>query len=302
MPRSIEISLDPQDTDRVLGRLTQLEGVVGVAVQRGAGVQPPGDVISVQSSNNASREVLGLVQDLVPGASLHTSELAGVHAPAHAGVLAREENETSGLELGFLLRDAANPTWNFFGFMALSGVLAATGLWSNQLPYVLAAQLLGPHVEPLLRLPSGLVNGPREATGRGLLGVVLGYAVLALAAGLAYVLFRRLDPDTLSDLHARQLARGFAQLTSTNLVAESVAALAVGLIAASRRTILLSGVYVGLALLPSMALTGMALAGGQWSVARGALTRWTFDAAAVVVLGGLVLAYKQALVYRRRVT
>ena len=102
-----------------------------------------------------------------PGRSLHTSELAGVGAPGHGRSLDREPNETTADELSGLSRDSATPTFNSLLPMTLSGALAATGFWSGRLPYILAAQLLGPHSEPLLRLPPGRVDGPGSSVGRG---------------------------------------------------------------------------------------------------------------------------------------
>lgn len=91
-------------------------------------------------------------------------------------------------------------------------------------------------------------------------------------------MLRRLGPGTSPDLESCSLARSFSQLTSTNVAAGGIA-LAAGCSLSFRRTVLMSR---------------------QGDVVRGATLRWTFDTLAVIVLGGLASALKQAFVYRRR--
>ncbi len=302
MPRNIEVSLSPDHTPAAIEGVRQLSGVIGLSVQRGASLKPPGDVLSIQTTNGGSRAVLALLEDLgaLEGGSVQLSELSAVVSPSHQERLGREENETNAPELSFLLGDFANPTLNYLLLMALSGALAGVGFWQGQLIYILAGQLLGPHVEPLLRVPSGLLNGPRAATRQGALAVVGGYLCMALGGAAIFWLLHWLDPGVSMNLDDRMLGRSFSQLTSASAVGEGLAAIAAGLIVTSRRTPLLGGVYIALALAPSMTLIGIGLSTGQWAAARGAAVRWTFDALAVMVLGGLVLALKQGLVYRRR--
>jgi hypothetical protein len=49
MPRTIEVSVSPEKVDAILRRVQGVEGVVGIARQRGASLRPPGDILSIQA-------------------------------------------------------------------------------------------------------------------------------------------------------------------------------------------------------------------------------------------------------------
>ncbi|HEV2108274.1 MAG TPA: hypothetical protein VGR16_08430, partial [Thermomicrobiales bacterium] len=77
MPRTIQISVAQERTGAVLDRIHDVDGVVGITLQEGASLKPPGDVIIVQTTNNASRSILHVLDelDVLDGGSILTSEL-----------------------------------------------------------------------------------------------------------------------------------------------------------------------------------------------------------------------------------
>ncbi|MBP1807651.1 hypothetical protein [Rubellimicrobium aerolatum] len=58
MHRTIEITLAPAGTDRLLAELAADEHVMGLSVQRGASIKPPGDVVVVQTLNRGADAVM----------------------------------------------------------------------------------------------------------------------------------------------------------------------------------------------------------------------------------------------------
>lgn len=61
MPRYAVLTVDPAQTDDLAARLSRLDGVAFVSVQRGASSKPEGDVLSVLLTN---RQNIKLLKDL----------------------------------------------------------------------------------------------------------------------------------------------------------------------------------------------------------------------------------------------
>jgi uncharacterized membrane protein len=60
-----------------------------------------------------------------------------------------------------------------------------------------------------------------------------------------------------------------------------------------------TGVMIALALVPSMAIVGMAIRAGDFSAISGGLSRWAVDAVLVIVAAAVAFIAKRALLHRR---
>jgi uncharacterized membrane protein len=65
-------------------------------------------------------------------------------------------------------------------------------------------------------------------------------------------------------------------------------------------SVLTTGVMIALALIPSLAIFGMAAALGEGGLAARAFARWALDAAIVIVFGGGVFWLKARFFHRTR--
>ena len=301
MARSVCIALPREKADTLLDRLKTVRGVAGLALERGSSIDPPGDIVTVQITNDGLRDLMRTLADLdiTQDGSVSISQLAGLIAPGHQKAVDEEGDTLPWEEAMTQLQETSNATPNYILLMMLSGGLAAIAFWNDQLLPLLAAQLIGPHFEVLLRVPLGIVVRSRAMVGRGLMAIVAGYAALALSAALSFWLLRFIDPTHESDLHTRALAHQFSTLATTAPLQAILASAAGAAIILSRRTILLSGVYIALALVPGMALCGVALAAGDWTLALHALKRWSLDAGAIFVIGGAIFGLAQVMVEKR---
>lgn len=308
MARTIEVILPAAATptrELLLAQLPQLRGVLGLAVQADASQQPAGDIITLQVSNNATRPVFRLLaahRVIAQGGTVTTSELKSLLLENGRELVAHETSETVWEEISSLFQQQADLSINFMVMMLLSGGVAAVGFWSNQAGLIYAAQLLAPHFEALLRIPFGLVSGSATAARQGLLATLAGYGLLATGAALTWLLLAALDPATPAALSRHQpLVSQFSVVTPAFVVVSVLGAIVGAFILTTQRSILLSGVYLALSLVPSMALAAIALVQGDSNVARQAFGAWLLSALAVLLLGGLVLGLKQAFEHRRRV-
>lgn len=301
MPRVVEITSDSRHTDELVAGVAALDGVVSVSVSRGASVHPRGDVVQVTASNVAARRILRRFSPAVDEGivSIVFSEPQSV-VSRDSEAVDRESNEGTIEDVASELRKEANPELNFLVLMVLAGSIAAAGLWAGDLHIVVGAMIVAPAFEPLLRLPFGLICGARESVLRGALATAAGYTGLALGAALTLLVVQGAGVDPTGDLGDRALVEYWSTVSGVGILVAVVAGAAGVMTVTAGRSVLTAGVMVALALIPSMAVTGMALADGDAALAGRGLVRWSVDATGVIVVGGLVLAAKQRTLHRHR--
>jgi uncharacterized membrane protein len=163
---------------------------------------------------------------------------------------------------------------------------------------VIVGMVIAPAFEPLLRVPFGLIAGPKEVASRGLLSMFVGYALLALGAALAALVIGLVDPSPPVELEADSWVRYWSTFTPEGVVVSAFAGMAGAVVVTGQRSVLTAGVMIALALIPSMSIVGMALVSGDFALAgRG---RWLLDVVLVMLAGALVLGLKQRFLHRHR--
>ena len=303
MPRTFQISCPPDQTDDLIESLKKMDGAIGLTLQRGASLQPPGDLVTVNATNPGAKDVLDEVGRLLGDRddfSITASEPDYMISSPHFEVLDRETNEASWESVASEFRKESNLEFNFISLMALAGIIAASGLWSDRLQIVIGAMVIAPGFEPLLRLPFGLLMGSRTTVGRGTGALLVGYTALALSAATTLWVLQAVDPSRSSELASREWIRYWSSFSPSAVVVALGAGAAGAVIVTAGRSILTAGVMIALALVPTMTITGMALAAGEFSLATQAAGRWVVDAVSVIVAGSVVFVAKQALVHHRR--
>lgn len=302
MPRSFDISLSSGKADVLLEALSKLDGVVGIARQRDAGIEPRGDILSVQMTNDATRQVIDLLakHDVLDGGSIVSSAPRSMISPKHQDQINRESNETSWDEMAFLLRQDTNIAVNYLTLMALAGAVASAGLWSDTLHVVIGSMVIAPAFEPLVRISFGFLAGPRSVSFSGLAAAVAGYLSLAAGALLAMFILTAVDPAASTNLETRGWVQFWSTITPAGLVTSMFAAAAGAVVISAQRSVLTTGVMVALALVPSMAVAAMAVGVGDLSLAARGLARWGADVALVIGISALVLVVKRMYPHRHR--
>lgn len=185
MARTLTLSVAPDKTDKLLRDLASMDGVVSLGLQKGASIRPPGDVLTVQMTNDAAKtlHVLLTRESIGTDGTAATNEPQSLLNPARQTQIERETNEATWPEMASLLRGETNVSSNFVMTMFLAGAVAAAGLWSDKLQLVVGAMVIAPGFQPIIRIPFGLLAGSADTWKLGLKGTVFGY--LALMAGAA---------------------------------------------------------------------------------------------------------------------
>lgn len=302
MPRVVQLTVPSAATDRLLEEIRPLAGVVGVQVQRAASLQPPGDVVTVQSATPALPALMRLL-DARPEISIATSEPISLVSAPHAAHLLRESSEASWEEMEQLIAKESNATTNALLVMACAGAFAAVGIATDALHLVVAGMLVAPGFEPLARISLGAAAGGRSVR-RGLIDTAKGYLALLAGALLAAIVLRLLGRSLLggspSPLIAGSLVDYWTSFSASSLLVSALAAAAGGLLIAANRTLLTAGVMVALSLVPSASLVSVGVVSGEPDVILRGVLRWLGDAVLVVVLCWAVFAWQKARIHRRR--
>lgn len=304
MHRTIEMTVMPAATACLLAELARLDGVIGLTVSRGASFKPPGDVVTVHALNRDTDAVLQCAQRAGEHGpvSIVTAEVASIIDPAHADAIDDDIDEAVWEEMETGLRHQGRVTANYLVLMALGGAIATVGLVSDPVPQVtafVAASIIAPGFEPLVKIPLGLVLRRGNVVRRGLVSTGVGYLVLIGAAVLVFLLLRLSGAITVDALVHNPEVERLAHPSGLDLIVSACGAVAgVTMVAAYRRSVI-AGPLIALVFIPAAALVGVALVVGRWTLLVDGLKRLGIDVALLIVLGVLVLIVKQLTVHRR---
>ena len=162
--------------------------------------------------------------------------------------------------------------------------------------------LVAPGFMPIVRVALGQVTR-RRLWQFALSDLLSGYAsLIAGAASMTLLLLLGQTPLPGADSYyvtEQKLVAYWTRFSAASLLASSVAAIAGALLIASNRSVFTSGVMIGLALVPTAAIVGMAAVSGQLQLALDALWRFLADVAIVLGFSLLVLTIDQRFVHKR---
>jgi uncharacterized membrane protein len=307
MPRTVTVTVPAEQTDELIARVSSLDGLIGLRLQPGISKHPPGDVVSLDVTNRALHPLVRLLDERGigrrPPASIATSDPTSLVSPSMADAIANDVTESTWEEMQAMITRESNMTADALLLMGISGVVAALGIATAALHLVVAAMVIAPGFEPLVRVALGTVAGSRRVWRRGLLDSVKGYAAMLAGAVGAGVFLRLAGKSPLggesSYLAAGTLTDYWLTLTASSIVVSTVGGIAGALLVANQRSVLTAGVMIALALVPPVAIAGLALTSGQLAPVGAAGMRWVVEVAIVTVAALLVLGWKRVRVHQR---
>ncbi len=170
------------------------------------------------------------------------------------------------------------PFANRFGaLMVLSSLIAVLGLLADSTAVVIGAMIVAPLMAPVLGVAAAIVmDWPRRAAESAVAAGLGSFLAIALAVVTALVL------PTPEEIPGEVLARTAPNLLDLGV---AVAAGAAGAYAQVRRAAgeALTGVAVAVALVPPLAVVGITLEMGEWTLAAGAFLLYLANVAGIVL-------------------
>lgn len=299
MPRIIEMTVEPDRTDDLLHRLGDIDGIVGITVDRGAGFRPAADVVRLSTTNRGARSLMvSMAEPQNLGVlTLASSEPLAMLSPKHQGELDRESTESTWADVAGHLREESNAELNILLLMFLSGAIAAIGIGTDVIHLVIGAMVVTPGFEPFLRMPFSLIVGSYGSFRQALFVTVSGYVLMALGAAAAYRLIDAVQ--VIPPLESLPLVQYWTTLDSVSVLVAVVAGLAGAVTVTANRAVFTAGVMIALALVPGMALVGVGLAAGDPSIAQDGATQWALNGVVVILTATLVIGLKHLLMHGR---
>lgn len=305
MHHTVEVSLPSAATDGTLNTLEKLDGVLSLYVERGVGVKPEGDVITVHALNRVIDDVLTTVAEAEQygPVAVVTGSVESMVATGAQSAIDDDADESPWEEFERTLRHHGRLSVNYLLLMTIGGAIAVAGLLSPPVPQALAlaaCAVLTPAFEPVGELAAALVRRSAYAIRRALVSVLVGYALLAFGGGLAFLVLRALglaSPKTIASSEGMHLV---VDPTAADWLVAAGGAAAGLLIITSFREAVLAGALIALALVPAGGVLGMGIASLDPGLALQGLQRLVADVGLVVVLGGLVIIGKDRFIHRGR--
>lgn len=179
------------------------------------------------------------------------------------------------------LRRGSRGTVDFFVMIALAAAIAGLGLLLSSPAVVIGGMLVAPLMTPVVGLGLSLALGDSRLLRLSLASTVRGAALVVLIGAASALLVPGVDitSEVVGRTHPSLLDLGVA------VAAGFAAAYAVGRPPVSSS---LPGVAVAVALVPPLAVVGIALAGGRHDLAGGALLLFAANFTAIAAASGLM--------------
>jgi len=179
--------------------------------------------------------------------------------------------------------DRARPfVARFNALMALSVAIATLGIIADSTPVVIGAMLVAPLMSPVLGVSAAVVMGWPGRVMRQSIMLILG---ATLAVGLAAAI-SQVVPGSMDPLPRELIARTSPNLLDLGIALAAGAAGAYGL-ARRQASDALPGVAVAVALVPPLAVVGMALQLAEWQLALGAFFLFLVNVVGIVGSGAI---------------
>lgn len=179
----------------------------------------------------------------------------------------------------------ADPSFNYFIMLFLSGVIAALGLLAGSTAAIIGAMIVAPLMGPITAMAFAITMGNRRLLKRSGWAVVTGGL---LTVGTAYFITTLVGLNT---LNPEILER--TRPTLIDLVI-GLAAGAAGAFAKTRKGVAdaLPGVAIAVALVPPLSVIGIGLAFGDRAVIIGSTLLFATNLAGIILSGGLVFIWQ----------
>jgi hypothetical protein len=304
MHKHIEIIGDAGEVRRVAEQLRELNGVIGLSLQRDACMKPIGDVLSVHALNTTCDDVLRLVAEParrgVVGVAL--SESSALIDSNRRDQIALDDDEALWEEMESQLRNHGRVSVNYLALMVLGGALSGLSFTLDPVTQAITfvgASITSPGFEPLAKISQGVVLRRGGMVLHGAWACLIGYAALIASAAAMYSLLLWLGEAHGDQLSAQEVVSALTSHSLHGLLPSVLASLAGGLMVASLRDTYVVGPLMILALIPAAGLVGACLAAADYDLALRASSRVLIDMLCVVAFVALVMLVKQLTKHKR---
>ena len=300
---TLRISAPADLADHVEEILSGVPSLATLSRERGASIEPAGDVFTAMVERDAVNDVVHELTDLGvprdgciliqdPGTWVSARALeAERHSPGSDNVVwpevveaAYEQSRISGM---------------FLAFMIMATLLAAIAVITNSAILVVGAMVLGPEFMAVIALGLALVRRRPGLLRQGVRTLVVGFAV-SIAATIIFVeVARWIGLVSHADFYSPRPDVAFIYSPNWWSLIVAVIAAAAGVLAlTSDRSTGIIGVFISVTTIPASGNIAVAAVFGAWSQVWGSAAQLGINIAGMAIAGWLTLEIRQVMSLR----
>ncbi|MGD9695117.1 MAG: DUF389 domain-containing protein [Thermoleophilia bacterium] len=302
----LRVLAPPGLSDAVVAELRAQPGAFHLTRVPGAGLDPPGDLVTCDVAREAASHAVQRLRDLgVPerGAISIVHVDTQVSSAAVEAVRAAPGSPDSAVvweQVEAQTAEAIALDGGFLVFMAVATLLAATAIFVDSAVLLVGAMVVGPEFGPLAGVCVALVEGRPRLAGRSLAALAVGFPMAIVLSWLASLLFRAtgLTPDEFSSVD-HSLSQVIAAPDWFTVIVALCAGIAGMLSLTASKSSVLVGVLVSVTTIPAAANMGIAWAYSDGDAFLGSLGQLALNLGLILLAGALTLAVQRAIHVRR---
>lgn len=285
----------PESTDAAVTALRSEPGATLITVQRGASVEPPGDLVQADIARESANDVLaglrGLGVNDYGGIMLSPVETV-LSTPADRAVEAAPGDPSDAIVWEELLaqtheESTLSPT--FLSFITIACLLAVVGVATDSPVTVVGAMVVGPEFGPLAAIAVAVVRRNFRLARRSILALLIGFPVAMGIAALASLVWEQFGWITVDRIHAIRNVDFIYEVGPFSLVVALLAGAAGMMSLVTAKSAALVGVFISVTTIPAAGFAAVAATVGEWHKAFESIGQLGVNMVGIVVAGIIVL-------------
>lgn len=297
---TLRVSAPAALADRVEAILHDAPSLVTLARERGASIEPVGDVFMAQVERDAVNDLVHALTDLGvpregciliqdPGTWVSVRALeAERHSPGSDNVVWPEVVEQA--------YEQSRINGMFLAFMIMATLLAAIAVITNSAILVVGSMVLGPEFMAVIALGLALVRRRPGLLRQGLRTLVVGFAVSIMATVAFVEIARWVGLVSSEDFYSPRPAVAFIYTPNWWSLIVAIIAAAAGVLAlTSGRSTGIIGVFISVTTIPASGNIAVAAVFGDWQQVGGSAAQLGINIAGMAIAGWLTLEIRQVM-------
>ncbi|MBL1073118.1 DUF389 domain-containing protein [Nocardia sp. 2] len=289
-------------TEAILEILDCEEAVSGLAVFRGVGVCPPGDMVTAQVAREGANDIVQKLR------AMRVHQVGSIELEQVNTWLSRRgfqaEIRTPGssadsvvwAEVAQRAYDDTELNWTYLSFMTMATIIASIAIITDAPILVVGAMVLGPEFGPIAALGVALVRRRYNLLQLALRTLTLGFVIAIAITLLLAIAGRALGWITLEDIDGPRPGTAFIYTPDKWSFIVAVVAGAAGVLAiTSAKALGLAGVFISVTTVPAAGNIALGVAFLDGHTVWGSVAQLFLNIAGMTLAGWGTLALQQAV-------
>lgn len=297
---TIRVSCPAELADRVESILRAAPSLATLTRERGASIEPAGDVFTALVERDAVNDLVHSMTDLgVPKNGCILIQDAGTWVSARALEAEQRSPDADNVvwpEVVEQAYDQSRISGMFLAFMIMATLLAAIAVITDSAILVVGAMVLGPEFMAVIALGLALVRRRPTLFRQAARSLIIGFAVSIMASVVFVEIARWVGLVSSEDFYSPRPAVAFIYSPNWWSLIVAVIAAAAGVLAlTSARSTGIIGVFISVTTIPASGNVAVAAVFGDWHQVGGSAAQLGINIAGMAIAGWLTLVVRQVM-------